>query len=166
MNILEIYLNFIVKKKKKAILISSAPVMSKAFVLQRVTVCRDKPQPEGHPRGCRHCFLGGTVSFPKGDLQSMGNPRAVHCDHSKTKTENINRKKHRVPRGSGGEISREIRFRFGAITHSIEFNYFIVKIPEDKCPLSLFLHCLSGVITYFQVVLRRHCVVGSVQSIV
>lgn len=69
------------------------------------------------------------------------------------------------PWGSRGEISRAIRFRFCIITHSIEFNYFIVKILEDKwSPQYIYLHFPSGVITYFQIILKRNCVLGHVQS--
>lgn len=150
-------------------LISSAPVMSKAFVLQRVIVCRDKSQPEGHPQGQPPLLAGRHSLFPQVGIAEDGKSTGSALRSQQINTENTNRKKHRVglfPWGSGGEISREIGFRFCTIPHSIEFNYFIVKILEDKCPLSLFRHCLSGVITYFQIVLMRHCVAGSVQSMI
>ena len=122
------------------------------------------------------CGNGRTDSFPMWELQKMWNLPQVNTGIFFFKlimTRLIQKIQTRKNTGSGsfpwsnrGEISREIGFRFCIITHSIEFNYFVVKCLKDKCLLSIYLHFLSGVITFFWIVWMRKWVLGNVRSLV
>ena len=106
----EIYLNFIVKKKKKVIHFRSAPVMRKDSVQQRATVSGTRM---GHSQGplCPWTLLlarrdpKGPGRMAEQTLALCETPEEIHLkyilgffstNHDKINTENANKKKPRI----------------------------------------------------------------------